>query len=68
MRINTAAVLCSPDVAMLGGVDRCISVTGQPRRAWHRCMGAWHGGLALGVLFYYVGYLCWGFEPVTSVI
>ena len=44
-----AAVSCSPDVALLGGVDRCIFVTGKPRRAW---VGAWvHGmvGLHWGV-------------------
>ena len=64
-----AAVWCSSNAYRLGGVDRCIFVTGEPRRAWHRCMGAWHGGLALGVLFYYFGVPVLGLpEPVTSLM
>ena len=41
-----AAVSCSADVAMSGGVDRCIFVTGKPRCAW---VGAWVHGMAPGV-------------------
>ena len=63
-----AAVWCSADMAWPGGVDRCIFVTGKPRRAWHPCMGAWHGawvgawvhgmvGLHWGCCLLILGYL-----------
>ena len=43
-----AAVWCSWDMAMLGGVDPCIFVTGKPRRAWVVVHGigarCWLGG------------------------
>ena len=51
----------SPDAYRLGGVDRCILVTGKPGRAWHRCMGAWHGGVVVGGLFIMLGCLFLGY-------
>ena len=44
---------------MLGGVDRCIFVTGKPRRAWIGAwvhgIGAWPWGLALIVYLKAIG-------------
>ena len=42
---NSAAVSCSLNGAMLGGVGFGFWLTGKLGRAWYRCMcGAWHGG------------------------
>ena len=47
---------------MLGGVDRCIFVTGKPGRAWVVVHGSVQGAGWVGEG---VVYLC---EPVTSLI
>ena len=38
-----AAVSCSSVSYRLGGVDRCIFVTGKPHRAWVVVHGSVHG-------------------------
>ena len=42
---SPAAVSCSADGAMLGGVGLGSGTTGKQRRAWHRCMVLVPGGV-----------------------
>ena len=54
---KSAAVLCSSTGYTLGGVNRCIFVTGKPHRALHWCMDTWHGAWHFGLPYLFGGYL-----------